>query len=480
MQKRKKRVGLTIFLILLAVILLLPAAMYGYLALSRFDEAVALDDIGERANAPYAGERVFEGGSEVTVLLTPDDMLWLLNEYGMLEEVAKIAAPLAIDALGFRSYEGGLRLYAQGKLANFLPLPLCASADADFAGGELRLTLRDVTLGKRLHIPLARLAALGVEEAFTLDAGEIGLKANGTRGVEFLDSGVRVTRATIGSLLSDVFPYARAIPQTLSAYGEADALNDNPLLLVAANYKNIASGSLELTKSLSFAQDQDAALTAYLSAGDPERVQGALERMEPFDRHFLVSATDGQLQSGHDAFTARIAARQAEYEGLLTALRDKYRALHLTLDTTGFLDGDTGEPFVLSTLAKTGLVDEESRVLPMFSKDALHAVSTADMPLLSDVPRKSKAALQNMYDGIPYDLGILTKLPSGMGALLYYEATGTFVVNCLAQDYYDTLLAERALPFVLSDDLPRPPTRTVQPAPAEGLHPYEVLMPPIA
>lgn len=473
---RKKHVGLTVFLIILAVLLLPPAVVYGYLALSDYEEAIPLADIAAVAEKPYDGERTVASDDAVTVLLDADDVGWLVNEYGLLDEIAAYSQSIALESVGVSFFEGGFDIYAKGKLAGFLPLPVRVSAGADFAGGDLRLTVQDVMVGKRIHIAPEKLASYGVDEVIVVDAGEIGLDENGTREIQFLQEGVQVTRTKLGSLLSDVFPSTRPVAKTLSAYGETEMLSGNPLLLVAANYENVASGSKELMKSFVFADDPYACLVPYLAAGEPGRVQSLLDATEAFDRHFIVGVTEEELTAARGEMDARIAGKQATYEKWLTALREEYQSGKLTLAPAGLIDNDTGEALALSS----PMGDEaESRALLLYSKDALHAVKTADMPLLKDVPHKSAAALQGMYDGIPYDIGILTRLPSGIAALLYYEATGDFIVQCMHDARYDAYMTARKQPFVFMDsDLPRPPTRALQAAPAATCSPYEVLLSP--
>lgn len=473
---REKHVGRTVFLIILAVLLLLPAAAYGYLALSDFDEAIPLAEIETVAAKPYDGERTVASDGAVTVLLDAADVCWLINEYGLLDELAAYSQTIALRSAGVSFFEGGLALYAKGKVLGFLPLPVRVSADADFANGDLRLTVRDVTVGKWIHVAPEKLASFGVDEVITVDAGEVGLDRNGTREIRFLQEGVQVTRTKLGSLLSDVFPSTRAVAKALAAYGETEALAGNQLLQVAANYENVASGSKELSKSFVFADDPYRSLAPFLAAGEPARTLRALDAMEPFDRHFLVGVTEAELTQARGALCAQIAQKQSAYEGWLTALREKYRAGGLTLDVAGWIDNDTGEALALTSPMGEGV---ESRALLLYSKDALHAVKTADMPLLKDAPHQSAAALQGMYDGIPYDIGILTRLPSGIAALIYYEATGDFIVHCMHDARYDAYMTARKQPFVFMDgDIPRPPTRALQAAPAAACSPYEVLLSP--
>ena len=83
--KNKKRPLLTILLVILALIVLIPVALYAYLSYDHFhiDDMRAAYDL----DAPYSGEAVYLSNGDVEVPLDAGDLYWMMDEYDILNSL---------------------------------------------------------------------------------------------------------------------------------------------------------------------------------------------------------------------------------------------------------------------------------------------------------------------------------------------------------------------------------------------------------
>lgn len=476
-EKPKKRGHVlgTVLLILLILILLVPVAVYGYLALCGFHPAAM------RANcdpeAPYSGERTYAADGSVTVVLTESDLYRLADAQDAEALLSEYLPPfLSVRAWSIALRDGGFDAYADGRVLGFVPVPVKAAADASFEKGTLTVKLREVWLGKWLSVPMEKLIALGLPETIELELND-GTEGAKIRQIAFAGRGISITDTVLDTMVPGLFEAARPVAQTFAVYA-LPMPDDSELLRQAGDFTVDELPNAEILRLLSEAEDPADTLLSLIAMYFDPMALSKLSTLEPFETEFIAPYSKETIAARRAELMETLGNRQYAYEALLTAVRDKYKAGGLTLDVSYLLDNGTGGQLLLAPLAPELALDEAgSRILLLHSLDALHACNTADMPLLADVPKTSPKATGGAYDRIPYDLGLLTMLPCGVPAVLFYEANGTFTISCIETEQYSDLLAARLQPYVLTDGLPKPPRRSLVDAPNGLVSPYDLLIP---
>ena len=465
-QKKKRHAGRTILLILLAIVLLIPAAAYGYLTLCGFHPAEMRENAA--VTEARALERRYAADGSVTVRLGESE-LYRLGEAYEADKRIEEALPdfVAVEAWSVALRAGGADVYADGRLWGFVPVPVRVSADVSFEKGDLTVIVREVRLGKWLSLPLERLYGFGLPEKIEVSLNS-GADNEKLQNIVFTANGVEVTDRVLDALLPGIYLDARPYAKMLTAYGldlpDASALIETAAQLVEPEVKNA-----DLCRMLAESDDPDRTLLTLLALYRETQTLARLNVLEPIEREYIVPFTEEEIAERRMRVMMPLANKQFEYEVMLRALREKYKQLALTLDDACLIDNETGEPLVLSALCPELEIDDAaSRVIILHSFDALHAVNTYGMPLLDAVPKTSGKATGGAYAYIPYDLGVMTVLPSGLKAVLYYEADKTLIINCIDEVLYQELLTVKYQPYRLSDDLPKPTVRVRLPAPDAG------------
>ena len=153
MKKKKKHIGLTVFLILLVLILLVPVAAYVYLARSTVEihEISAL--LKEKTLTPAERYTVIPQSNAMDIRLNGSDTALLIQENLDLEELrgGLEAYDILYGEPGLTLDEDGLFLCLDARWKNFLHLPIRIRFRVDAGGEELKLIPETVLLGKKIH-----------------------------------------------------------------------------------------------------------------------------------------------------------------------------------------------------------------------------------------------------------------------------------------------------------------------------------------
>lgn len=478
MEKKKKRSGLTVFLIVLAVLLLIPVGTYCYLRFGGFGTARLR--AGFDPHAPYTGEAVHANNGESTVFLTDRDLYWLVDNYGMEQINEALPDMIELTGLWLAPKAGGIDVYADGELWNWIPAPLKASLSGAYRKGELALVLEEIRLGKAISIPLEKLTALGVEKEFTVSLEDAGLTSRIT-SLDMEAEGVRVTERLLPLLLPKAFDGAQSAHTALalSVYEGDAAWADNSLAALSADPYAKRPSAQELCAMAAEGRGARETLLALLALCG-EKGASILSEMDDFEAHFVLPLDEKTAADRRGEYMSRLSAGQEQYETLVNRLAERYRNMELKLTVGGLVDADSEKALSLSALyPAAGLDDAESKVVFLTSDDALQAVDMPSMPLLSDVPQERGATDGGVLIK-PYFPAVLTRMPNGMPALLYKQADGYFIVNLLPGEgegaLYQELMGQNKPVFLWSDELPRPHVRTKCAAPAGGLSPFQILL----
>lgn len=171
MKKKKKRIGLTIFLIILALVLLTPAAAYIYLARS----SVEIHEIGSllKEKTLTAEERYTVNAEKNTmdIRLNRGDAALLVQENMDLEELRDGlgAYDIRYGETGLSLEDGALFLSMDARWKSFLHLPIRIRFRIEAGGEELKLVPETVYLGKRIRFGSRVLQLAGDSTSTTID-----------------------------------------------------------------------------------------------------------------------------------------------------------------------------------------------------------------------------------------------------------------------------------------------------------------------
>ncbi len=475
-MEKKKHTGRNVALIIVGVVVLIPALLFAYLSLMGFgaEKMRARYD----AQAPYDGRTGINADGTASFTLGRNEFFYFIDEYGFeddaAEALASITDAVSIKAVAADAVASGLTIYADAVAFGFIPLPLKAECSVTLPqeGDKVMLKIQSAYLGKWIKLPLDK---LGVDGEFEVELSELDATLT---GVSFADDGMTLTQR----FLDEYYVYpgydVSQLAHVITMYENDGLYPSDPLIGLCAD--KYAVTLKELFEYVASSADQRAALTELLALSNDAVSSALLRKLEPYEKRFIYPCGSDEVERVRNALYALPAEGQRRYQTLLDALRKKYCALELQLDETAFNDLSTGEPLLLSSLQGMGWVDDEAtRVALIYSLDAAYAVMTSDMPQLADVPDTGRKATKDIYTDMTYDLALVTLMPDGMPAVIYYVAKGYFVINEISAEQYESYMSAQRLPVILSDELPKPPTRTNYPAPADDLMQYTALFMPV-
>jgi len=468
---KKRRVGLTILLVLLALILLLAAGSYIYLSADHYPVAEI------RSSHPYSD--TFTGPKEyqnrqVTMGLDEAELYWMADTYGLLD----VSIPNAvINDYAVELQGDALYAYLDVTYGGFLPLPLKAKVTlGESRGSTLELNIEEVHLGKWLTLPPQLLQKFGLEESYTVNLHEIVDDVQ-FKNVSLQDGLLSVTTELTEAYAKGIAPDQTA--DTLIFYGEPA---EGALAVASACSRSAGSNALEMVASYGIVNAEDPLdmVTKLLALTPNEPEASYLEQFSAFEQRYVVPITVSEVAAQRAAYKEVIASYNRQLQTLLDGLRTKYSALDITLGRKEYLDSATGEPLSVSALApELGLQDEDCRVMLLTATEPKKYPLAAGMPPLAEIPKERGLKLKDTVATIPYDIGAILPLTSGDYAMLYYFSTGEMVIHCLPDAMVEEMLTTYAVPRVLNLDTAvyYGISRTIQKAPADDLKDYILYLP---
>ncbi len=466
-MKKKKNPAIVILCVILGSILLLPVLAYAYLALLGFGPDKMRADYD--SSALYGGNTTYLANGDVTFTLDENELYWVMDQYDLMGQLTQVLGNMAtVDSPAVQLKEGGFDLFADATAFGFLPVPLKISCGAAFSSNKITLTVEEARLGKWIKVPLDK---LGIEDTFEIDMSELKSEII---AVEFGQDAVAVTERFLSEWIDEPAKDLDALASEICLYALGGDSGD-ALVNLCSQPGGVSVE--ELFGAVSAAANPTDAVGDLFAMAATDLTYRLFKELEIYESRYVFPFTADQIAARRAELQTAVAQGQEKYETLLTAAREKYKAMGFTLDATGFLDGETGEPLSLAALCPmSGVKDEESRLTLTFSKDAWVAVKTQDMPNLESVPRTGRKAVDGLYTNMTYDLALVTRMPNGMPAVIYYLAKGTFVVNEVSEEVYSGFMEAERMPVILSDSLEKPPVRTVRAAPAQGLNEFTILI----
>lgn len=468
--KKKKHGLLTVLLVILALIVLIPLALYAYLACDQFhiDDMRAACDL----NAPYDGEASYLADGDVEVALGAEDLYWLADAYDLLDsldipgvECKKFAVEIGADTL---------TLYAGMRYLGFLPVPIKAELSVK-TDDALYLTIQSVQIGKWIDVPLEKLAEYGVESDYRIAFSDL-LADRQIKSMQFVDDGIVAVMPFLDEFSREV--KADMTADTLLLYG---AETDDVIRTASACYRaETADERGQIIKeAVSSAQAPVDTMTRLLALCSADSAAETIETLDPLAARFLLPVSTEDVASCREAYLESIADYNRKLETLLNTLRERYQSLEIGLTRDAYVNAGTDDAFSLSALCpQLGLTDEQCHPVLLIATEPLKAPSTADLPLFSEIPKSRGLKLDMALDYMSYDIGAMLAMPDGSTALLYYASTGEMIVQCLPQATAESIFAQYRAPKIFNlDTAVYAAQRIKHDAPASDLSEYIVFLP---
>ena len=454
----------------LGVLLLLPVVLYAYLSFDHFQ----ID--GKRADydflASYAGEAVYQADGDVKIPLAAEDLYWLIDEYQLLDllDFSGVSCRQVAIEIG----DATLTIYADALYKEILPLPVRLDLSVQ-TGDTLKVSVTNVYIGKWLEIPAEILEKLGVDKQYNISRDEL-LTDTKIHSIVFENKRIVVTGPFLSELSEEIDPDMTA--DTLLLYSAA---NDEAISQASACYRADTDNVRRqiIRNYVAGSQKPVDALVRLLSLCDTATASEAIDTLDAFRAHFFFPSSIEDVSAYRNTYIERIASYNRKLEGMLSAVREKYKALGIKLTRDAYEDAATGETLSLAALCPDiGLEDSQCHPVLFIATEPLKAPFTADLPLYSEIPKSPGLKLAMTRDYLRNDIGVMLTLPDGSIAMIYYASTGELVVQCLPQATAASQFAEFSVPKVLNLDLAIFSTKRVRhDAPAPDLNQYIVFLP---
>lgn len=469
--KKKKKVWLrTLLISLTIIILMIPVVLYVYLAYDHFH----IDDM--RADysfdAPYVGDAVYQADGDVRIPLAAEDIYWLIDAYKLMDllDFSGVTCRKTAVEIG----DSTLSVYANVLYREVLPLPLRVDLSVQ-TGDTLNVSVTNVYIGKWFKIPTETLEKLGVEKQYSISVEEL-LEDTQITSIVFENKKIIMTGPFLSEFSKEMKPDMTA--DTLLLYG---ANHDDAISVASSCYNvNDAEERGQIIRDyVSGATLPVDAMLRLLSFCDADSAARTINTLGTFRAHFFLPVTTEDVANCRRTDIESIANYNGKLETLLTAVREKYKALEIKLTRNAYEDTATGETLSIAALCPDfGLDDSQCHPMLLIATEPLKAPFTADLPLYSEIPKSPGLTLAMTRDYLRNDIGVMLTLPDGSIAMIYYASTGELVVQCLPQATAANQFDEYRVPKVLNLDLAIFATkRILHDAPDPDLSRYIVFLP---
>ncbi|MCE5189457.1 MAG: hypothetical protein LLF75_09815 [Eubacteriales bacterium] len=468
--KKNKRVWPKVLITIFAVLLILPLALYAYLSYDHFQ----IDDkrVGYDYHAPYAGEAIYRASGDVEIPLAAEDLYWLIDEYRLLDDLG--IPDLACRKIAVEIGDSALTIYANIRYKGFLPLPLRADLSIQTNGG-LKIDVVGIHVGKWINLPAEQLAKYGVETHYSVLLKDL-LRDSSITSIAFKDGKIVATAPFLTEFSESAIPDMTA--DTLLLYGaEADGAIDQASACYRAETIGIRERSIR--DYVAGAPNPVVAMMRLLALCDTTNAEQTIQEQDAFRTHFFLPASAEDISAYRETYLERIVSENRKLETLLTAVREKYKALEIRLTRDAYVDTVTNEALSLAALCPAiGLDNSQCHPILLLATEPQKAPYTADLQPFSQIPKSPGLKLDMTQDYLRNDIGVMLVLPGGSTAMLYYTVASELMVQCLPQETAASLFEEYRAPKVLNLDLAVFSTkRVLHDAPTSDLSPYIVFLP---
>ena len=317
MESKKRHIGLSILILILALIPFIPIAGFGYLSLCGFHPAKMRTDL-DTASAYQETVSIRSDGT-VDIPITNVDCYFLLDQYKIVEEYLPSSISDMLKAYAVELKEGGFNLYVDATVLGFIPLPLKFSVAAAYQSNHiLRAKIDGVWIGKWISVPLDKLESMGVTEPLELDLDEFDSSGKITN-VQFLPEHAVVSDAYMGGFSKELFSVIQesGIAQTLCIYETPQTVAADPALSLLAWDFATDIGATFATDNI-FArlnavdQSPSATLTSLMSLCGPQELSALVKSQKVFEQHFILEPAAAKI-AADSPYLSRVLAFQTVF-----------------------------------------------------------------------------------------------------------------------------------------------------------------------
>lgn len=424
------------------LLVLLAAFIIGNSGASAFrDDA---DAILAEPRGEELGELSFADDGSAVQRLYKNDLYILADESGMLPKVREQLHERFGDLdIGFRLSDGKLRVCISRRILNLVPVSVQVQTSVLWDGTGVALHAESVLLGSRTELA-PRLWPRSLRDDFRIDLSATGY-AQEIADV-YLDGSAVVVETVPLSLPDGASLHADTqLFEELRFFG-ADGKTQAALEL----FRRLTAGDVPTEEELP--AGNRAELIAWLFA-----LEAGDERGDALFSTFFSRRSERIRQD----IRAALTEKEDEYVKLLTSVREQYKSGALRIEQDGFFVHATGEafdPFSASALSATVT---DARVVLLTSGSGAPEVTSADVPVLKNVPRRGGKALEGLDPEHAYDIGVVLATDGGVPVLMYRRANGEIVLRELSQEMYVEILVSGGRQHINVDTLPEAAGETV-------------------
>lgn len=398
------------------------------------------DDVDAILAAPRSeelGELTFADDGSAVLRLYKNDLYILADESGVLSGLRReMHERFGNLDFGVRLSDGKMRVCISKRILGLVPVSMQAVAGISWDGTGVVVHAERVLLGSRTELPKS-LWPRAVREDFRIDLASTG-RTQEIRNVRLEGSAAVVETVPLRLPASDSLHADAQLLEEIRFFG-SDAKTETAAELL----QRLAAGDVPTEDELP--AGSRAELIAWLSALQTDAGNG--------DDMFAGFFARRSAHIREDIEEA-LAEAESKYVKLLTSVREQYKSGALRVERNGFCVAATNETFDPFASSELSASFADSRVVLLTSGSGTPEVSPGDAPVIKNVARRGKNALEGLDPEHAYDIGVVLTTDGGVPALLYRRSNGEIVVRELSQERYVEILVSGGRPLINVDTLP--------------------------
>lgn len=454
-MEKKKHVGLTVFLIVLAILIMIPASIYCYLRFSTFEseKPVVAEERGTAAVQKDGSLLIDMTGFDFQEFIADyykEDIDQELSSYGLF----------TVDDTVFNVSGSELTVFADATVFNAIPLHLKGLVGFSVAEDVASFDVRQVKIGKWITLSKEKLMKYGLEDSYSFEI-EKKLGTSMT-SLELDGEGAKLTLKDYGFekalsllLLNDLYPRSRVL-QFLSA-----DVSTVPKCLLAT-YDKSSGKRAELGYFQKIVMKADDATEEYLrllACAQDSTAKESMGCIVPIAQKYLFPDYEQKLEALRQVEDERINSCIEPYREMMDTVERDWCNLALLVeeDRITYLDGGEKLPAV-DGLAPEQLEGDYAGIYMVDSNRSTWMVNTVGYPATKDL----HLAEEQYVNRIPVaktGVGVYLRIPDGMDMLMYRQNNGNLVLCSLPEDILETLSTHYGIPFFFEDSIVKPHTR---------------------
>ena len=419
------------------VLLLLTALILGNSGTSAFSDDI--EAILASGTDGDIGEVTFADDGSAQLRLYKNDIYLIAERDGYLDAVRSEVQDRFGDAdFGFRISDGKMRVCISREILGIATVSVTVQTGVSWDGTDIVIHPESVMFGTRTNLP-EKFWPRGLRSDFVVDLNE------GGRSEQIADIYLEGSCAVV-----------ETVPLSLPS---ADSLHPDEQIFEEIRFfstDETANAALELFNRLAAG---DIPTEEELPAGSRAELIAWLKALEDEDDShddMFASFFESYSKNVREQLQSELTTAEDKYVKLLTTVREYYKSGALRLEVNGFSlvsTGETFDPFVSSELSATAT---DARVVLLTSAGGSEEVTTADVPVLKNVERSSKKAIEGLDPEHAYDIGVVLTTDTGVPVLLARRADGTVTIREITEEKFVEILVSGTRPTIDVDTLPLP------------------------